>query len=462
MQEAKHRARKIDIERLESMVRIIKQDLKGRRPVPNEFDPKELLVKPVPGRAHGGGIVVWPATQFAVQCQAIYGEFFGKRCLPARNLLPKTPEQLAESRVMAAKPCLSVPVSQKAAVSGTLTKHLREHASSVKRGIAALEMGADRGPLGAIPRQGLVGDELGTLKQMVEAVGQLDHDRHCYEPNSKRPKTAAAAAAAAAAASSSSSGGQEAQAAKQLEILAAKRQAAVAAVAGVAPEYVGPRGERWQKEVEDLRRTVPMPSELSYDAAIKVFMGPGCMPCQTLTRLGLTVKDKLRHCDVVVVDSIGSRWEEVAALEARLYGLRLADAAWVMSRQKVGACVVFARQVDKRHSIYLSEAFQVEQPNVAKALLLASARASKWAHEQHVQPTFSARIGKRPQKPQYASTTYMLYSTQEYEVWAATGSPIRMKYEFDKEAPPPSCCSGLKSLALQLNLFNYLSLNYSV
>ena len=54
MQEAKHRARKIDIERLESMVRIIKQDLKGRRPVPNEFDPKELLVKPVPGRAHGG------------------------------------------------------------------------------------------------------------------------------------------------------------------------------------------------------------------------------------------------------------------------------------------------------------------------------------------------------------------------------------------------------------------------
>lgn len=421
MQEAKHRARKIDIERLEATVRINKQDLAGRRPVGSTFDPKQLLIKQVPSRTHYGGTVVWPATPFAVDSQAIHVEFYGRKQLPARSLIPQPPEQLVKLRLLAERPCLAR--QQPARKTNTLVMTLADHAAGVKRSISALEIGAVRGPFGDIPRQSHDG-ETGTLKEMVESVCQLDHDRMLGDKlSSKRLRTPEKAAALAA---------EPPEIARQMEVLAKKRKAAVQQCAGNLAEYVGPRGERWKKEDNKKHRHVPAPSKLSSTIEIKVFMGPGCMASNKLSDHGLVVKSKLRHCDVVVVDDIGARWQDVAAVEARIYGLRLADAAWVISRQQGGSCVVFRRMLDKRHSIFFSEAFDSEQPVLARALVLASERALRWADKCRSEPMFSARVGKRPPKPANGSTTYMLYSNTEYGVWT-TQHPIRMIFESEKE-----------------------------
>lgn len=422
MQEAKNRARKIDIERLESTVRIGKQDLAGRRPVGIPFDPRKLLIKQVPSRTHGGGTVVWPATPFAVGSQAIHKEFYGSKKLSARRILAQSPEQLVESRLLAEKPRLAR--QQPARKINTLVMTLADHAVGVKRSISALETGAVHGPLGDIPRQSHDG-ETGTLKEMVESVCQLDHDRMLGgELSSKRLRAPEKAAALAA---------ERPEIARQVEVLAKKRKAAVQQCPGNPAEYVGPKGERWKKEDDKKHRHVSEPSKLSSTIEIKVFRGPGCMPSKELSDHGLVVKDKLRHCDVVVVDDVGAHWQDAAAVEARIYGLRLADAAWVISRQQCGSCVVFRRMLDKRHSIWISEAFELEQPALAKALVMASERALRWAHECRSEPMFSARVGKRPQKPaMHGSTTYMLYSNTEYGVWT-TQHPIRMIFESQKE-----------------------------
>ena len=94
----------------EDMVKLAKQDRRGRRPKDCPLNAQSELVKPskqVSGGESGPGrTVVYPATKYALECQAIYKEFFGAKRLPSRSLMTPTPEEQAQARILASKPHL--------------------------------------------------------------------------------------------------------------------------------------------------------------------------------------------------------------------------------------------------------------------------------------------------------------------------------------------------------------------
>ena len=98
----------------EDMVKLTKQDLKGRRPKDCPLNAQSELVRPGAAQVSGGEsapgrTVVYPAIKYALQCQAIYKEFFGAKRLPSRSLTTPTPEEQAQARSVASQPHLGRP-----------------------------------------------------------------------------------------------------------------------------------------------------------------------------------------------------------------------------------------------------------------------------------------------------------------------------------------------------------------
>ena len=116
----------------EDMVKLVKQDRRGRRPKDCPLNAQSELVRPGPAQVSGGEsgpgrTVVYPATKYALECQAIYKEFFGAKRLPSRSLMTPTPEEQAQARILASKPHLGR-VPGTSSQSNTQTAALGAHA----------------------------------------------------------------------------------------------------------------------------------------------------------------------------------------------------------------------------------------------------------------------------------------------------------------------------------------------
>ena len=147
------------------------------------------------------------------------------------------------------------------------------------------------------------------------------------------------------------------------------------------PQYVGTRGEGWRVPLENQNfklpsaatRCTPMPSR-----SLKLVVFPG-LRWQAIKHV--TIVDRLRHADAVLVDSVSGRWEEALALGARLYGKRLCDVEWAKSHdhkarkssgpqngQERGTCVHFKPATQLSFTVAFSQKFEEKWPEHVKTM----------------------------------------------------------------------------------------------
>ena len=146
--ELKLRAHKLGVKSEADSLRVMFQDILGRRPAGDVLNATRLLCNSLPAAAsRGGHAVVLPASKFAVACQGVYREFFGEQTMPGRALAPITPAQAAAQRHQNSKPHLGrVPV--RGTGTTTVSEHLRRHRiRRCSRGVGASLWRAGR-PLG--------------------------------------------------------------------------------------------------------------------------------------------------------------------------------------------------------------------------------------------------------------------------------------------------------------------------
>ena len=379
------------------MVKVIKQDLRGRRPAGEGLDPVATLFERGPGQAsRGEGVVAWPASKYAIEAQTIYKEFYGTRALDARSLEPQSPAELLRDRHTHAKPALG---SVRSAGPRSVGARVREHGRAVAAAVAASSAGAGgEGPLGPVgapqPRQPQA------LAQIVAATSAAGVERAEYVV--ARPASASSQATSRATpAGAPFAAGAEAAAevvlpgarmlkrkapdvgARQREVLAAKRAALVRAPAGALPPYVGPRGEVWRPSAcasSQISGAPRGPRSAALSQAPRLcFLAPDCPSGVggTITFMGYTVVPKLRACEIVLTDSVAGRWLCVEALAARLYGKWFADIEWVRSNRRAGACLRLCPSLGRNVKLFLSDGFRAQWPRHTTVLDKASIVAQR-------------------------------------------------------------------------------------
>ena len=363
LMELKHRAHKLSGVSVEAAVRLIKQDMRGRRHAGECLNPTALLTKELPGTTSGGSHVVFPASSFALASQRCYREFYGQKALPGRDLNPLRPAEQSGQRHRTSKPCLGrLGVRSQTSVAA----RLRGHSAAVEAGAAALRAGVRDGPLGEV----CAAEAAATLHvpQMVAAVREASALRLASPSEAPAPPGPSKRKA--------EEGKQLVPMAKQARILEMKRHAHVSAAPGRMPAYVGPRGEEWQAEKSKPRpQQGPLPK---LGTNPKIFFGVGVPESRRagiLDDLGAVSCKKSYHADIVVVDSIYGQWESADALAVRLWGRCLADMEWARTRMKAGASQSFRPVFSERLKLYMSDAFSKEWPAQTKLLTRASTQA---------------------------------------------------------------------------------------
>ena len=183
------------------------------------------------------------------------------------------------------------------------------------------------------------------------------------------------------------------------------------------PDYVGPRGEAWKNDDGAGKNKKSAAAAVGASSAgllskkdPKVYWGPGADDLSELRRrgylerLGATEESKkLRHADIVVVDSVPGRWESPAAFGARLWGKCLVDLEWVKSSKKAGTSLEFRNVFDMKKKFYMSDKFRKQWPEHAELLVKASLKAAsvtpmtfKGSKKTALKKCFTVLSGKRP------------------------------------------------------------------
>ena len=141
--EAKQRAHKLTLSKLEDTTKLIVQDFGGRRTVP--INAVQLLT--AHARATEGVPVVWPASVYCLRAQNVYREFFGERRSGARSLDARSMGQQRAQRGRDSKPALG---QVRACLPNTKEARLKAHSAAVVKAVASFGSGARVGPLGSI------------------------------------------------------------------------------------------------------------------------------------------------------------------------------------------------------------------------------------------------------------------------------------------------------------------------
>ena len=380
LQELKHRAHKLSGLSAASGLRLVKVDLRGRRPVGEVLDPVRMLTKEEGGVTSAGqGSVAWPASKFAIEAQSIYREFFGTRAGAGRDLMPLTPEEQSKKRHQASKPALGrLPAKSDKTVEALRKKH----SNSLKAGMEAARAGAREGHLGELPMPA-ASSSAGTTNsktQMLQAVREATQLRLKGAPQPE-----------AASEMPPDKKRKLNPIEKQAHIQDLKRRALVNAAPGTLPDYVGPRGDGWRENAgssckNSVSASAGMCPGLHLSGLGKknpiVYWGPGAsdvsdpLRCGYLERLGGSEGKKLHRADIVVVDSVAGRWESSEALGARLWGKCLVDLEWLKSNKKAGTALEFRSVFTQDKTLYLSDDFRKQWPEHARLLVKASVMAS--------------------------------------------------------------------------------------
>ena len=113
--------------------------------------------------------------------------------------------------------------------------------------------------------------------------------------------------------------------------------------------------------------------------------------------------------DVIVTNNLQEDFFSVPALEARLWGRRLADMDWVRSKMKKGTCLAFATALQTHLRLYLHESFNSTFPAHQAALQGGCAKFSETSQRKRCLQVF---VGEMPEKPQNPRLTYQVVSKE--------------------------------------------------
>lgn len=361
MLELKHRAHKLSGASVANCLKLLKQDMNGRRPAGHILEPKSLLVKNSGHLTSQGVRVVLPASRFLLDSQRLFREFYGGKSLSCRDLTPLSAAQQSAQRHLSEKPALGV-LRKRGDDSVAAATH--KHSESVQAGIQALAAGARAGVIGQIvdppPESARSSRDV-----MIAAVKQATANRQVAAPDAdgvvkKRKKEDAVSR-------------KDERVTKQARIGDVKLQAHSAAPPGCMPRYVGPRGETWQRG-----SSVPLalgPAESSLPLIKKVWFGMGA-PADDAFRAGVltgfkaVLCKKASHADMIVVDSVSGRWASLDAFHARLWGRTMVDVEYARSHGTAGTHARFlSAQSRCTKTVYMTADFQKSHPDFAKALI---------------------------------------------------------------------------------------------
>jgi hypothetical protein len=143
--ELKQRCKKLGVEVLTASLKMRVQDVSGMV-LSSTFDPRRLLVRDTSSRNTYGMTVLWPATPYALICQRIFVERYGKRNLRCRKVRTQTDAEIVATRGLAKAPLRLGTFGHAASVKAKK----RAHDAAVRRAVAARAAGATDGPLGNI------------------------------------------------------------------------------------------------------------------------------------------------------------------------------------------------------------------------------------------------------------------------------------------------------------------------
>jgi hypothetical protein len=219
MLELKQRCHKLGHPVLESSLKLIFQDERGRRR--ETLDPVALLCDG-PGLVAGGGAVHQRGSKYFIKCQRMYADWYGTRLLKARSLTADPPE------LSRAKPKLGRVVPRNASSEGA---RLRKHKEGCEKALSALAGGDSNFvlPVGVGSPMGVVASSApGSASASASSSSGGASASASTEPDSKKRPAPHAAV--------------EAIVAKQQKITDLKRAVHGSAVPGRPVPYVDAKG----------------------------------------------------------------------------------------------------------------------------------------------------------------------------------------------------------------------------
>ena len=304
----------MDARGVECAIKLLVQDYGGRRREP--LKPKQVLVRGHGKMSAGGGGVAHPISDFGLRAQKVYLTLFGSRNLPARELVPLTPAEVARKRLLAERPRLS---KGRKGSGGGEVELLRRHQESLETGVArVLEGGAEaNGPLGPVElpspkRRRLMGEPAASVENMYQAIKTDSQDmlsqvaRH-GEHESSLPAIQL-----------------------QQKVMMVKADQFFHATPGQPVPYVDAIAGLMRPE-KPLPASPGFPPELP--ARPRVWMMPDMAevlkrkPDKALFAVRAS-RELKKSCDIVLIPDIRVNFEDPAALAARLLGARLVQPRW--------------------------------------------------------------------------------------------------------------------------------------
>lgn len=128
-------------------------------------------------------------------------------------------------------------------------------------------------------------------------------------------------------------------------------------------------------------------------------------------------------CDVVVVNDFQKDFFCPAALQARLWGKRLADREWAMKKMKGGMSLAFGTALHSHLHLFFHDSFAAEHPEHQRVVLDAVGAFAKACDRARC---LKAVAGNLPEKVQHPRLSYQVVSTDFLVKARAAGQSSRL------------------------------------
>ena len=386
--ELKNRAQHLNAWNLEAALKLNCQSALGRRPG-KKFSPDELFEGPSASAMRDRAPVLYKASQYGLKVQKWYKEFWGEKKLAGRELEGQR-DRAAE------KPKLGKMGSREIAKS--LAAEKRNQTEAVRL--------ACQSPASQV-----------SFEPMIQTIKEVAAARSSVPASSnsgfKRKMEASRAEVEE----------EEAQVAEPLQKSqkVAQKQMAIAkqTPAGECVPYVDAAGRLYSFKL-------PAPEPAASAAAALpdlVRLLAGTVDCVVPRwHRYLRAKD-VTDCDVVVLADFQRDFFSPAALQARLWGKRLADREWTMKKMKGGMTLAFGTALHSHLHLFFHESFAADHPEHQQVVLEAVAAFAKVCDRPRC---LKAVAGNLPEKVPHPRLSYQVVSTGFLDKARAAGQSSRI------------------------------------
>lgn len=381
--ELKKRAQHLCNWNLERAIKLNLQSLRGRR-VGMAFQPDDLVDRPVSSASRVGGGVLFKASRYGLRAQQVYKDFFGEKPAPSRKLEGSADRSSEKPKLGN----LQTHDSRKRTLQGELKSHAAAVKNVVQEATSAASALSWQPMVAAVKEVALARCEAGSGKRFRSAEDSVpgsSSDRKGLLPSGPLAEISRA------------------------QDHVAEKQVAVAKTTppGDCVPYVGPKGGVFLYKLPAPAPTASLAKPLP--ESIQIFPANEAVRVPHWRRFSRSTK--VAASDVVLCEDIRSDFFAAGSLLARLWGKRLADKQWCMTKTKGGTCIAFSPALQFHLHLYLHESFAIAHPELQTVLLdavssFAGANARQRLH---------AHLEEFPAKPAFPRLSYQIVSQPHLE-----------------------------------------------